>query len=75
MNLSRWRLERATLPRSRINSCKDVSRFISQVFKLIWYQFQLLEQALIIEEQLRRAAHLNIINQPTNDGTEQLAQR
>lgn len=37
--------------------------------------FQLLEQALIIEEQLRRAANLNIVNQQANDGTEQLAQR
>ncbi|CAJ0919814.1 unnamed protein product, partial [Mesorhabditis belari] len=43
--------------------------------KFLQRRFKLLEQALIIEEQLRRAAHLNIINQPTNDGTEQLAQR
>ena len=35
---------------------------------------QLLEQALVIEEQLRRAAHLNITNSST-DGTSQLAQR
>ncbi|VDM69383.1 unnamed protein product [Strongylus vulgaris] len=36
--------------------------------------FQLLEQALVIEEQLRRAAYMNLQNS-TTDGTAQLAQR
>lgn len=37
---------------------------------------QLLEQAMVIEEQLRRAAYLNIGNQGTaSDGSNQLAQR
>lgn len=36
--------------------------------------FKLLEQALVIEEQLRRAAYMNLQNSAT-DGTAQLAQR
>lgn len=38
------------------------------------FHVQLLEQALVIEEQLRRAAYLNLQNCAT-DGTAQLAQR
>ncbi|CAJ0577901.1 unnamed protein product, partial [Mesorhabditis spiculigera] len=43
--------------------------------KFLQRRYKLLEQALLIEEQLRRASHINIVNQPQNDGTEQLAQR
>ncbi|CAI5442254.1 unnamed protein product [Caenorhabditis angaria] len=41
--------------------------------KFLQRRFKLLEQALIIEEQLRRASHLNLQNQPEGPGP--LAQR
>uniref|UniRef100_A0A914C339 Uncharacterized protein n=1 Tax=Acrobeloides nanus TaxID=290746 RepID=A0A914C339_9BILA len=48
--------------------------FIEIKNKFLQRRFKLLEQALVIEEQLRRAAYINI--QPTSDeGTEQLNQR
>ncbi|CAI4226575.1 unnamed protein product [Auanema sp. JU1783] len=50
------------------------SNFVEMKTKFLQRRFKLLEQALVIEEQLRRASHLNI--QSTNsDGTTQLAQR
>ncbi|EYC35781.1 hypothetical protein Y032_0985g3291 [Ancylostoma ceylanicum] len=42
--------------------------------KFLQRRYKLLEQALVIEEQLRRAAYLNLQNCAT-DGTAQLAQR
>ncbi|VDM85068.1 unnamed protein product, partial [Strongylus vulgaris] len=42
--------------------------------KFLQRRYKLLEQALVIEEQLRRAAYMNLQNS-TTDGTAQLAQR
>ncbi|VDL70684.1 unnamed protein product [Nippostrongylus brasiliensis] len=42
--------------------------------KFLQRRYKLLEQALVIEEQLRRAAYMNLQNSAT-DGTAQLAQR
>ncbi|VDK19681.1 unnamed protein product, partial [Anisakis simplex] len=42
--------------------------------KFLQRRFKLLEQALVIEEQLRRAAYLNL-TQSNNDGTQQLNER
>uniref|UniRef100_A0AC34GCA4 CHD C-terminal 2 domain-containing protein n=1 Tax=Panagrolaimus sp. ES5 TaxID=591445 RepID=A0AC34GCA4_9BILA len=46
--------------------------FLDLKNKFLQRRFKLLEQALIIEEQLRRAAHLNITQKPEEQQTAQL---
>ncbi|GMS84761.1 hypothetical protein PENTCL1PPCAC_6936, partial [Pristionchus entomophagus] len=49
--------------------------FLDQKNKFLQRRFKLVEQSLIIEEQLRRAAHLNVTHHTPAEGTTQLVDR
>ncbi|GMR60998.1 hypothetical protein PMAYCL1PPCAC_31193, partial [Pristionchus mayeri] len=49
--------------------------FLDQKNKFLQRRFKLLEQSLIIEEQLRRAAHLNVGHHTPAEGTTQFVDR
>ncbi|GMT16754.1 hypothetical protein PFISCL1PPCAC_8051, partial [Pristionchus fissidentatus] len=53
----------------------ESGNFLEQKNKFLQRRFKLLEQALIIEEQLRRAAHLNVAHHTAAEGTTQLVDR